>query len=226
MKAICIICARGGSKGLKNKNLLKIKNKSLIQISFEHAKKSKLFDKIILSTDSNKIINSIKKFKFDKVIKRPKKLSTDRAGKVQAIKHAFQYSESIYNQKFDYIVDLDVTSPLRNILDIRKAFQKIIENNSDNLITICESKKNPYFNMIKIRNNKPIPIFKTKKFKSRQSAPDVFDMNASIYIWKRNSLLEKPLFNKKTTYYKMPIERSIDIDNYLDYKLVKFLYEI
>lgn len=222
---LCVICARGNSKGIRDKNLLKLNSKTLINITLNQAKKSNLFNKIVLSTDSNKIINNHKNLKFNYIINRPKYLATDNVGKIQVIKHALKKTEKFFNSKFDYIFDLDVSSPLRKLSDIKNSFIKFKKKNASNLITICRAKKNPYFNMVEIKGKNIKLAINKKKFTSRQSAPKVFDMNASIYIWKRKSLLSELLFNKNITYYKMPIKRSIDIDSYLDYKLVKFLYE-
>ena len=222
---ICIICVRKNSKGIKNKNLLKLKKKTLIEISFEHAKKSKIFDKIVLSTDSDLIIKKCKKLSFDLIIKRPNYLATDKIGKVDVIKHALNQAEKKYNIIFENIIDLDVTSPLRNIKDIINAFKKFKKKNASNLITICESRKNPYFNMIEKKGDNINVVINNRFYKSRQTAPKVYEMNASIYIWKRNSLLKNNLFNSQTTFYEMPVFISIDIDSIFDFKIVKFIYE-
>ena len=223
--SICIICARKNSKGIKNKNLLKLKKKTLIEISFEQAKKTKIFDKIILSTDSDSIIKKSKSLSFDLIVKRPSNLASDKASKIDAIKHALSESEKYFNKIYKNVIDLDVTSPLRNIDDIKKSFKKFQIKKANNLITICDSRKNPYFNMIEKKGNSIKLVIDNKLYKSRQIAPKVFEMNASIYIWKRNSLLEKRLFNSKTIFYEMPVYRSIDIDSIFDFKIVKFIYE-
>ena len=119
IKILCTICARKGSKGLKNKNLLKLLDKPLIMHTIEQARMIKYFNKIIVSSDSKKIIE-ISKNKVDHCILRPKKLSNDQSSKVDAIQHALLMSENKFNQSFDLIVDLDVTSPLRSTNDISK----------------------------------------------------------------------------------------------------------
>ena len=123
------------------------------------------------------------------------------------------------------IIDLDVTSPLRQLKDIQKCINKIIKENNNNLITVCDSRKNPYFNMIELKDNFfPKIIKKSKKnILRRQDAPKVFEMNASIYIWKREFLMKNiNLFTRKTSIYKMPFNRSIDIDSVDDLKLVRY----
>ena len=220
MRVICTICARGGSKGLKNKNLIKLNGNSLTRISIKQAIKSNLFDEIVLSSDSNKILFEAKKYKFLNLIKREKKLSNDTVGKILAIRDAVLKIEKKKNFKFDVIVDLDVTCPLRLISDIKNAYNIFKKKNSDNLLTVTSPRKNPYFNILELKNGKLKKLKKSKKkITSRQMAPVVYEMNAAIYIWKRKSLFsESPFLKKKTSLYKMPYERSIDIDSALDLK--------
>lgn len=224
MNTLCVICARTGSSGLKKKNFLKIRNKSLILHTVNTAIKSKIFKNIIISVDKKKI--NLGRFK-NKVIflQRPKNLAKKNSIKLDAIRHAVKYCESKTNLNYEYIFDLDVTSPLRNYKDIQKSFKKFKKNKSDNLFSVTPSKKNPYFNMIEIKNKKVNLVKKGKKIISnRQKAPKTFDMNASIYIWKKKYLFKTyNLFSKRTSIYIMPAERSIDIDSSFDFKLVKHL---
>ena len=188
MNILCTVCARGGSKGIKNKNIKKLFNKPLILHTLLQAKKSRIFDKIIVSTDSNKIIN-ISKRKVDYIVKRPKKLSTAKASKIFAIKHALTQAEKNFKKNFDIVIDLDATSPLRNIDDIIKAKNKFVRNKYENLISVCHSRKNPYFNIVEKTKKGLKLVRETKKnYVRRQDAPDVYDINASIYIWKRAAL--------------------------------------
>ena len=223
MNILCTICVRAGSKGLRGKNFLKIGKKILITYTLEKAKKSNLFDQITVSTDSKKIKNIKKNNKKVFFIKRPKYLASDKASKLDAIRHALILSEKKYSKKFDIIVDLDATSPLRNIKDIRSAMKIFKKTKSDNLFSVNKSRKNPYFNMVEIDNKKIRLVKKYKKnLNRRQDAPITYDMNASIYIWKRSIILgSNNLFRKKTSIYIMPQERSIDIDNKFELNMVK-----
>ena len=223
---------RGNSRGVKNKNIRLINGKPLMYYTIKQAIKSKIFDTIIVSTDSKKILKRAKSFGAQGWFIRPKKLSSDSSSKVAAIKHALVESEKYYNKKFKFIVDLDVTSPLRKVKDIINAYKVFIRKNTDILITGTTSKKNPYFNMVEIKNKKVKKVINTKKkIFRRQDAPKTYDMNASIYIWKRKVLINSKsvveTFQKntkiKTVLYKMPENRSVDIDSEFDFKLVKFL---
>ena len=221
---LCTICARKGSKGLKNKNLLKLLKKPIIHHTIDQAKKIKSLTKVVVSSDSNKILN-ISKRKVDYLIKRPEILSNDHSSKVDAIKHALLMAEKKFQIKFDTIIDLDVTSPLRSIGDIKKAIRIFSKKKPGNLVSGYEARRNPYFNQVMYKKSYLDLVCKSKKkIVRRQDAPKIYDLNASIYIWNRKNLLSsKKLINKKTIFFKMPYSRSIDIDDKLDFIMVKHI---
>ena len=225
MNILCVICARTSSKGLKNKNFLKINRKGLIDHTINQALKSKIFNNIAVSVDKKKIKfgKNSKKIIF---ISRPKELAKHNSKKVDAIRHAVKFCEVKTKKNYDIIFDLDVTSPLRNYKDVINAFTKFKKENSNNLFSVTPSKKNPYFNIIEVKKKRVKLVKKVKKIiHNRQKAPKTYDMNASIYIWKKKYLFKTyNLFSKKTSIYIMPPERSIDIDSSFDFKLVKYLF--
>ena len=226
MKILCTICARKGSKGLKNKNIRKIKGKHLIYYTIKQALKSKIFDEIVVSSDSKTILDLSKKYGVQNLILRKKKLARDNSPKIPVIRNCLEEVEKSKKKKFDIIIDLDVTAPLRKISDIKKAFIKLKKEKAPNLFSACNSRRNPYFNAVEWKNGKIKPVINLmKKLTSRQQAPNVFDMNASIYIWTRKTLLNfNTVFLTKTAMYIMPEKRSIDIDNEFDFEVVsKFL---
>lgn len=227
LKPLCVICMREGSKGVVGKNSVIIKNKPLFQHTIEQAIKSKIFENIVISTDSKKMAKKVETLGLDVWFERPKNLALDSSPKLPVIIHALKQSEKYFKKKFSVIFDLDVTSPLREVSDIKKAFEQFKKSKATNLISICKARKNPYFNMLELKGNKFSLVKKTsKKIYRRQDAPKVFEMNASIYIWKREYLVsKKPLISKFTTYYEMPEDRSIDIDSPKDLKYVSFLMD-
>ncbi|MDC6268318.1 acylneuraminate cytidylyltransferase family protein [Lysinibacillus fusiformis] len=229
MTRICTICARGGSKGVKNKNLLELLGKPLIAHSILQAKKSNLFDVIAVSSDSVEIIEVAKEYGADYVIKRPDELATDMAAKLPVIQHCVRQVEQLSRMKFDTMTDIDATSPLRTIEDLKNAVTMFEKNNyATNLISAAPARRSPYFNLIEegtdgyVRLSKPLD----KTIVRRQDAPKTYDMNASIYIWKRSSFFnEQSVFTEKTILYVMPEDRSQDIDSELDFEIVKLLAE-
>ena len=226
MKRLCTICARGGSKGVKGKNIRQLAGKPLIGYSIEEAKASGIFEAIAVSSDSEYILDIAKKYGVDYLVKRPDELATDQAAKLPVIRHCAVEVEKQSGITFDVIVDLDATSPLRSVEDIKKAVALLEESGVGNIITATPSRRSPYFNLVELNKNDVVKLSKTLKtaIVRRQDAPKCYDMNASIYVWKREVLLNSDkLFNEDTKLYVMPEERSIDIDSELDFVFVEFL---
>jgi CMP-N,N'-diacetyllegionaminic acid synthase len=224
-KVLCTICARGGSKGVKNKNIRSLLGKPLIAYTIEQAQQSKLFEHIVISTDSDEIAKISQEYGAEVFFKRSDEMASDTAGKLDVIKDAFVRSEAHYNTEFDYLVDIDATAPLREVKDIIHAYKLCHDENYDNVITAMPARRSPYFNQVEVINDK-VNLSKKldKAIVRRQDSPNCYDMNASIYVWNRETILnEKILFLDKTGLYVMPEERSIDIDSELDFKFVEFL---
>lgn len=223
---------RSGSQGVRKKNSKLINGKPLMYFTIKQAIETKIFDNIVVSTDSNKILTKAKSYGAEGWFLRPKNIASNKCPKMLVIKHALKKAERFYNKKFKFIVDLDVTSPLRRTEDIIKAYKIFIKKKGDALITGSRSKKNPYFNVVEIVNKK---IKKVKNIKKkiyrRQDAPITYDMNASIYMWNRKTLINSNMLNKaleprsksRTILYEMPENRSVDIDSEHDFKIVNFL---
>jgi len=226
MKRLCTICARAGSKGVKGKNIRYLLKKPLLVYSIEQAKRTNLFDYIAVSSDSNEILSIAEEWGVDFLIKRPIGLATDEAAKIPAIQHCVQQVEELVQQKYDIIVDLDVTSPLRNTEDIQNVVQILEEKQCSNVITGAPSRRSPYFNMVEVDKNGVVTLCKghADTIVRRQDAPNCYDMNASIYGWQREALFkENSLFHHDTVLYIMPEERSVDIDSELDFRIVEYL---
>jgi len=160
---LCLICARSGSKGLRNKNILKINNKSLLQITIELAKKIKAIKHIILSTDSKKIAELGKRFGADVPFLRPRFLSTDTASEWKVWQHAVHQCEKKYI--FNDVLILPVVSPLKTKNDIVKVINMHKKNKKKCVITVTNSSRNPYFNMVTLDKKKNAKIILKKKKK-------------------------------------------------------------
>ncbi|WP_346353464.1 acylneuraminate cytidylyltransferase family protein [Azotosporobacter soli] len=226
MKRICTICARAGSKGVKNKNIRMLAGKPLIAHSILQAKATMLFDAIAVSSDSEEILTIAKQWGADFIIQRPMEMATDTAGKLPAIRHCLEEAEKQSGIQFDIVVDLDCTSPLRLPEDILGSVHLLEESGATNVITGAPARRSPYFNLVEELENGEIALAKVsqKPILRRQDAPRCYDMNASIYVWTAQSLREnQSLFQTGTRLYVMPEERSIDIDSELDFSLVEFL---
>ena len=226
MKRICTICARGGSKGVENKNIRDFLGKPLLAHSIQQAKRADLFDVIAVSSDSQSILDIALKWGADIIVDRPAELATDVAAKLPVIQHCVAMAEKTIGVFGDVIVDLDATSPLRTVADIRGAVSLLESSNVSNVITGAPSRRSPYFNLVELNQSGYVQLSKpvAQRIVRRQDAPQCFDMNASIYVWQRDALFrQSSIFDSDTMLYVMPEERSIDIDSELDFEIVEFL---
>ncbi len=226
MKIICTICARGGSKGVQSKNSRMIAGYPLIVHSIRQALDSELFEHVVISTDSDEISEISRQYGGEVFFRRPGELAEDSSPKLPVIRHAFLEAEKHYGCRYEYIVDLDATSPLRSITDIQTCADLIQSGNCSNVITAAPSHRSPYFNLIEKNAAGHWAPSKSmgRMLTRRQESPPCFDMNASIYAWTRESLLnESEIFLPGTQLHVMPRERSFDIDSPLDFRIVELL---
>lgn len=227
LNRICTICARGGSKGVPNKNIRSLLGKPLIEYSIQQALDSQLFAAVAVSSDSDDILDVARRAGASLLIKRPDALSTDQAAKLPVIQHCLLQAEAEAGRTFDVLVDLDATSPLRAVEDIVAAAQMLEDADVQNVITAMPARRSPYFNMVELDAAGYAHLAKPldQQVVRRQDAPKCYDMNASIYAWKRLALLDSTsVFMERTRLYVMPEERSIDIDSELDFRFVEFLF--
>jgi len=230
MNILVTICARGGSKGIPGKNIKPINGLPLIGYTINVANKFKEFFKtveIVLSTDSDEIISVVEKCGLKSDYKRPDYLANDTVGKIDAIKDVLLYSEKKNACTYDYVLDLDVTSPLRTLQDLIDAFA-IIRNDETavNLFSVNEAGRSPYFNMVEQkRNGYYAQIVKPEGYVfTRQSAPKCFDLNASFYFYKRRFFDEgyRGAITDKSLIYVMP-HTCFDIDHPIDFEIMTYL---
>ena len=225
MKVLCTICARAGSKGVANKNLRLINNKPLIVYSIEQAIATKLFDQVVVSSDSKEIREVALTNGATFCVDRPAELATDTAPKLPAIKHCVENAEKKFGQ-FEVIIDLDATAPLRESSDIIGALELLQSAQADNVITGTPAHRSPYFNLVETDANGVVSLSKppANVVARRQDSPQCFDMNASIYVWRRQALFaNENLFTSNTRLFVMPRERSLDIDSQADFEMVEWM---
>lgn len=225
---LCTICARGGSKGVPNKNLRLLLGKPLIAHSILQAQESGLFDMIAVSSDSEDILAAAGQWGAHHRIRRPHALATDTAAKIPAIRHCVEEVEKLAQRRFDLFVDLDATSPLRLPADIQGAVALHAEKNALTVLTGAPARRSPYFNLVEADAGGVVRLSKqlAQAVSRRQDAPPCFDLNASVYVWNREGLFgAEPLFNARTYLFEMPPERSVDIDHEIDFDIVELLMQ-
>ncbi len=211
-RILAIIPARGGSKGIPNKNIVEVGGKPLMVWTIEAALKSKYITKTLVSSDSDTILEIAKKYQAQ-VINRPAELATDEARSEPVMAHALiELAEN--GDIYDYVILLQPTSPLRNTADIDAAIQLLLKSDATALISIYKADKHPLKSFTKnddgylnglVNNDFP--------FMPRQQLPESFYPNGAIYLIKTAIFLQTgKLFTDKTIGFEMPIEKSIDID--------------
>lgn len=231
MKNILItICARGGSKGVPGKNIKPLNGVPLMHYTFKVAQKfANLYNADIqISTDSDKILQTAKEVGYETDYKRPDELASDTAGKVDAIKDALLFSEKFNQKKYDYVLDLDVTSPLRTLEDLKSAFVQLEENESAlNIFSVNHSARNPYFNMVEETKGGFVKVVKESEgFKSRQEVPLVYDMNASFYFFRRKFFEEG--YDISTTPFSLAYVMNhicFDLDHPHDFIIMELMLQ-
>jgi CMP-N-acetylneuraminic acid synthetase len=224
MKILGTICARGESKGVKNKNIRNMLGKPLIAYTIEYFKKWDKADRIVCSTDSIEIADIAKKYGAEIPFMRPSELASDTISKIPVLQHIVNTCEKQNNCKYDIIVDLDPTAPLRKYKFLEEAFKKFVDSDADNLFSVVKAYKNPYFNMVELDKRGYAQLSKAGSFVRRQDAPRVYALNASIYIYKRDFLLiTNSVFSDKSIIYEMPEIASFDIDRENDFLYIEFL---
>jgi CMP-N,N'-diacetyllegionaminic acid synthase len=220
---LAIIPARGGSKRLPRKNVLDLCGKPLIVHTIEAALKSEYINKVIVSSDDEEILNISSNFGAD-IIKRPIDLANDTATTFDAIKHTIENVE-----KYDYIVLLQPTSPLRNEKHIDEAIQLLEKKKADAIVSVCEMDHSPLWSNTLPKDGNMSNFLKDEILNKRsQDLEKYYRLNGAIYICKTEKLLEnKGFFLKDNIFaYKMDRESSIDIDEEMDFKIAETFIKI
>ena len=225
MLRLCTICARGGSKGVPDKNLRSLRGTPLIVHSIEQARRSDLFAHIAVSSDSEEILSVARRAGVPHLIERPAELASDTAAKLPAIQHCVRAVEAATGLRFDIMVDLDATAPLRTVEDIQGAVALQEAGGCSNVITGCIAHRSPYFNLVEAGSDGFVRLSKPGTgIVRRQDSPLCYDCNASIYVWPRATFFASAgVLMPQTKLYEMPRERSLDIDSELDFEMVEFL---
>ncbi len=221
-----LIPARVGSKGLPGKNIKLLSGKPLIAWTIEHALKSKYLDRIVVSTDDKEIAEVSRKYGAEIPFIRPKELAEDNAKGIDVVLHAIDWFRKNDNRKqYDLLMLLQPTSPLRKSEDIDKAIELLFLKEAKAIVSICEVDHHPLWaNTLPEDGCMKDFIRKETMNKNRQELPVYYRLNGAIYLAYCNYVKQYKSFMGKDTFaYKMPKERSIDIDDKIDFKLAEIL---
>ena len=224
MKKLIIIPARAGSKSLPGKNWKLFIDKPLICHTIDFAMLIKKEEDIIcISSNDDKVLSIAETYQKITILRRPEKLSGDSVGMNEVLVHAIDALEA-EKKRFKSILLIQPTSPLRSTHDydhLCKIFDKEVEL----AVSVKESKANPYFNLFEETKSGFLERSKTSNYKRRQDIPPVYEYNGSMYLANINALKKYGLHGmKKIRKMVMPEERSIDIDDAMDWELVEYYY--
>ena len=229
MGILVTICARGGSKGIPGKNIKPIGGTPLIGHSIKVGQRflAQQAGVMELSTDNDDIKGVARSLGLATEYTRPAELASDTAGKIDVLYHVWKYAEQKHGQSFDYLLDLDVSAPLRSLEDVQQAFKMLeADKKALNIFSVSKAHRNPYFNMVEKKANGYYGVIKKGEFKTRQESPEVFDMNASFYIYKRAFFDQgcTSAITESSLIYAMG-HICFDLDEPLDLSYMNFLLE-
>ena len=232
MKILFTICGRAGSKGIKNKNLRKFCGKYLVHytvsaIDLYLKKHPEVNCDIVVNSDSQELLALAANNGMLEVeqIVREESLAGDSIGKIAVINDCLEKMEVRKGVHYDMVVDLDITSPLRTVGDLEKVIALHAEKQADVTTTVATARRNPYFNQVK-RTNHGVKKVIDSNFTARQQAPEIFDMNASIYAYKPEFLKTgKGVLDGYCEIVEMYDTGVLDLDHENDFELMEAVAE-
>lgn len=231
-KILFTICGRAGSKGVKGKNVRFFCGKPIVNYTLEIYKKYKqkyVNQEIYLAinTDSELLKKQIEDYGVECIfIDRKEELAGDVVSKADVIADTLIQTEKEVGINFDVIVDLDITSPLRNLTDVEGTIALVRNNQECNYAySVVESRRNPYFNMVSKNEKGFYDRVIESNYTARQQLPACYDMNASIYAFERNYLLNATVDNRRAYIWIMQDTGILDIDSENDFELMEVLTE-
>jgi len=220
-----LIPARGGSKGVPGKNIRRVGEKPLINYAIECGLACPSIDRVVVSTDSEKIAKIAQAAGAQVPFLRPKELAQDDTPMLPVLQHAIEKIEKISKIRVNLLVLLDPTGPLRTVADVEAAIRLIQVHGCDAVISGHTAHRNPYFNMVV-----PDGVYVRIVLKAdppigrRQDAPKIYDLNTVVWIYTRSAVMERDeRIPKRTMLYHVPIERSIDLDSERDFEYLELL---
>jgi CMP-N-acetylneuraminic acid synthetase len=229
MTILCVIGARGGSQGLPGKNIRPLLGRPLIAWSIGQALATPEIDRVVVSTDSEAIAAAARDAGADAPFMRPDDLSGPTVGKFQVWQHALAACEAHYGESYEAFVDLDCTNPLREPADISAAialFRARRHRGVDAVFSICQARKNPYFNLVEPNADGALKMSKSMgpTVVARQAAPPVFEHVASLYVLDPGYLRRAThLLDGHAEGYDISQEKSFDVDSEIDFRIIELL---
>jgi CMP-N,N'-diacetyllegionaminic acid synthase len=228
MRILVTIAARGGSKGIKDKNIRPLSGRPLIAISIQQALAWGKGADVIVTTDSETIAKVARGAGAQVPFLRPAELANDIAGKVPVLRHALIEMESKTGARYDAVLDLQPTSPVRSLSDLDGIVELFKKSRPKTILSAVLTQDNPYFNLLEEDEQGFVRVSKSlgKPLLRRQDAPAVYAANGSIYVYDRDVLADAQthsVLTDRTLVYPMSDLSGVDIDREIDFKFLEFL---
>jgi CMP-N-acetylneuraminic acid synthetase len=226
MNILGVITARGGSKGVPNKNIKLLDGKPLIAYTINGAKKSKFITDLIVSTDSEEIASICREHGAVVPFTQPAELAQDTSGHLEVMQYAVKFMEKQKNITYNYAVIFQPTSPFRTVEDIDKTIEKIIEHDADSAFSMYEIEKSQHpIKVKKMEGDTVLPYCMEEQIGThRQDFPVAYKRSGAVYVTKRDLLInDNKLFGEFNVGHIVPAERSIDIDSHFDWLKAEYM---
>ncbi|WP_314065892.1 acylneuraminate cytidylyltransferase family protein [uncultured Vagococcus sp.] len=230
MSILITICGRAGSKGLANKNLKEFYGKPLIAYTLSAIdllqKEMGLGIDVVLNTDSEDLQRLALEYYPVLLVTRKEALANDTASKISVIQDTYFQSKNMTNREYDFVIDLDITSPLRTVADIKQLIQQKIKNRgADVIFSVVNARRNPFFNMVKRDSDGNVSLVVPSNYTARQQAPSIYEMNASMYLYDVAFLRKDVhIFDGICDVIEMKDYLILDIDSEEDFSWMEYLY--
>ncbi|MFZ1790755.1 MAG: acylneuraminate cytidylyltransferase family protein [Saprospiraceae bacterium] len=223
---MAIIPARGGSKRLPHKNKKKLAGKELVRYAIEAAMGAKKITSIVVSSDDHDILEIAAEYPSIITVKRPEEISGDHAPAITYILHALEYMETKFIFNYDIIVIVQPSSPFTLGEDIDQTIS-LLEENKDADSSVSVMKLNHAIHPVKMKTmvrNVLIPYLEDEKGRmTSDELPELYVRNGSVYASRIRTIKDNQIIGEKCLAYVMPNERSIDINEMIDFEFAKFL---
>lgn len=219
-----LVVGRGGSKGIPRKNIRPLCGKPLIAYAVIPGKESKYVDRLIVSSDDAEIIEVAKSYGAEAPFVRPPELASDTAKALPVIQHAIKFCEEQEGKKYDFVVYLEPTGPLRLVSDIDGAIEKAVDTGADSVVGLMELEDANPVRVKKIVNDKIEPFcIPEPEGLRRQDQEKAYLRNGSVYVFRRDNIMENnSLWGGVSRPFVMPRERSVNIDEESDFLVAEY----
>jgi CMP-N-acetylneuraminic acid synthetase len=226
MLSLGVIPARGGSKSVPRKNIAMLNGKPMIAYTIQAAQGSQRLTDFVVSSEDAEIIRVAQQYGAPAPFVRPEELATDDAPSLPVVQHAVRKMEALKGVKYDVIVLLQPTTPLRRPEDIDAVIDKLVSTGADSVVSVCDVGAYHPARMRKIEDDRlvELPVREPREMLRRQDLPPVYIRNGAVYAVRRQVVMEQnSMIGQVSRPYIMPENRSVNVDSPLDFRLAEIL---